>query len=71
MPFAQRGAALGSIRGSFICGVIGGYSAWVAVTAWGIEGAGGAILAAIIGMVAATALWAGGSTLLRTLGFIR
>jgi hypothetical protein len=31
----------------------------------------GAILAAVIGMVVATALWAGGSTLLRTLGWIR
>ena len=37
----------------------------------GIEGVVGAVLAAAIGMVAATGLFAGGSSLLRTLGFIR
>ncbi len=71
MPFAQRGAVLGSILGIFACGVVGGYAAWLAVTSWGIDGVTGAVLAAVIGMVAATALWAGGSTLLRTLGLIR
>ena len=71
MAIAQRGAVLGSILGIFACGVAGGYSAWLAVTAWGVEGVIGAILAAAIGMVVATALWAGGTTLLRTLGFIR
>jgi hypothetical protein len=71
MRNAQRGAVVGSILGIFACGVIGGYVAWLAVTALGIEGVGAAILAAAIGMVAATGLWAGGSMLLRTLGFIR
>jgi hypothetical protein len=41
------------------------------VTASGIDGAPGAILAAVIGMVVATALWAGGTTLLRALGWVR
>ena len=71
MRFAQRGAMLGSILGIFVCGVAGGYAAWLAVTAWEIEGMAGAILAPVIGMVVATALWTGGTTLLRTLGFIR
>jgi len=71
MRFTERGAVLGSIFGIFICGLAGGLAAWSAVTAWRVDGVAGAILAAIIGMVVATALWAGGSTLLRTLGWIR
>ena len=71
MRNAQRGAVLGSILGIFACGVVGGYTAWLAVSAWGIDGVTGAVLAAAIGMVVATGLWAGGSTLLRTLGLIR
>ena len=62
---------LGSILGIFICGVGGGFAAWWSVTALGIDGVMGAILAAVIGMVVATALWAGGTTLLRTLGWVR
>ena len=71
MRFVERGAVLGSILGIFTCGVAGGFAAWSAVTAWGVDGVAGAILAAVIGMVVATALWAGASTLLRTLGWIR
>jgi len=71
MRFVERGAILGSILGIFICGVAGGFAAWSAVTAWGLDGVAGAILAAVIGMAVATALWAGGSTLLRVLGWIR
>jgi hypothetical protein len=71
MPSAQQGAVLGSILGIFACGVAGGYAAWVAVTAMGADGVWGAVLAAALGMVAATGLFIGGSALLRTLGFIR
>jgi len=71
MPFRQRGSMLGSIPGIFICGVGGGYAAWALVTALGIEGVLGAILAVVIGMVVATALWAGGTSLLRALGWVR
>ena len=71
MPPRQRGSILGSILGIFICGVGGGLAAWGAVTALGIEGVPGAIAAAVIGMVVATALFAGGTTLLRTLGWVR
>ena len=71
MRIAQRGAVLGSILGIFACGVAGGYAAWLAVSAWGIDGVTGAVLAAAIGMVVATGLWTGGTTLLRSLGLIR
>ncbi len=37
----------------------------------GIDGVTGAIVAAVMGMVVATALWAGGSWLLRTVGWLR
>ena len=62
---------LGSILGIFICGVGGGLAAWATVTALGLVGVLGAVLAAVIGMVVATALWAGGTTLLRALGWVR
>ena len=62
---------LGSILGIFVCGVAGGFAAWMLVAALGAEGVSGALLAAVIGMVVATALWAGGSSLLRALGWIR
>ena len=71
MPFHQRGSMLGSILGILVCGVGGGFAAWAAVTALGIDGVLGAILAAVIGMVVATALWAGGTTLFRALGWVR
>ena len=71
MPFRQRGSMLGSIPGILLCGVGGGVAAWAAVTAMGFTGVVGAILAVVIGMVVATALWAGGTTLLRALGWVR
>ena len=71
MPFRQRGSMLGSILGILVCGVGGGLAAWVTVTALGGAGVPGAMLAAVTGMVVATALWAGGTTLLRALGWVR
>lgn len=71
MPFRQRGSMLGSLLGILVCGVGGGLAAWAAVTALGIAGVPGAILAAVTGMVVATALWAGGTTLFRALGWVR
>ena len=67
----QRGSLLGSITGILTCGVAGGYAAWMLVAALGVGGVVGALAAAAIGMVCATALWAGGSSLLRALGWIR
>jgi len=66
-----RGNILGSLLGILVCGAIGGFAAWFAVTAWEIEGVPGAIIAAAIGMFVATALWVGGSSLLRMLGVLR
>ena len=71
MAFSQRGSLLGSILGILVCGVVGGVAAWSAMNALGFDGVSGALLAAVIGMVVATALWAGGSSLLRALGWIR
>lgn len=71
MRTIQRGAVIGSILGIFVCGLAGGLAAWSAVSAMGLDGVVGAIVAAVIGMVVATALWAGGSTLLRMLGLLR
>jgi hypothetical protein len=71
MRSSERGAVLGSILGIFVCGVTGGLTAWSAVSALDLDGVPGALVAAVIGMVVATALWAGGSTLLRALGFLR
>ena len=71
MPFSQRGSMVGSILGILVCGVAGGFAAWRLVAALGADGVFGAIAAAVIGMVAATALWAGGTSLLRAAGWIR
>ncbi len=71
MSRRQRGSILGSIVGILICGVAGGFAAWMLVTWFGIDGVTGALAAAVIGMVVATALWAGGSWLLRTVGWLR
>jgi hypothetical protein len=71
MHINQRGSVVGSILGIAVCGVAGGYAAWMLVMALGAEGVFGAIAAAVIGMVLATALWAGGTSLLRAVGWIR
>lgn len=71
MVSEARGSILVSILGIIVCGGIGGITAWAVVTAIGWDGTLGAILAAIIGMVVATAAWAGASSLLRVLGRIR
>jgi len=60
----ERGSILGSLLGIVICGGIGGLAAWGIVTLAGLNGTLGAIVAAIVGMFVATALWAGGVWLL-------
>jgi hypothetical protein len=67
----SRGSVVGSILGIIVCGVIGGFAAWMLVASLGAGGVIGALMAAAIGMVAATALWVGGSSLLRALGWLR
>ena len=60
-----------SIIAILVCGVAGGFAAWLLVSNLGIDGVIGALAAAVIGMIVATALWAGASALLRAFGWIR
>lgn len=71
MTQPPRGSLFVSVIGILICGVAGGFSAWMLVSNLGIDGVIGAFIAAMIGMIVATALWAGGSALLRALGLMR
>ena len=71
MTQLARGSMFVSIIGILFCGVAGGFAAWVLVSNLGVEGVIGAFIAAVIGMIVATALWAGGTALLRALGRIR
>jgi hypothetical protein len=67
----ERGGVVASLLGILVCGGIGGFVAWSVVTAMEIDGVMGAILAAAIGMVVATALWIVGGLLLRAAGIAR
>jgi len=71
MPKSPRGSIFVSVIGILFCGVAGGYSAWMLVSNLGIDGVIGAFIAAVVGMIVATALWAGGAALLRALGLMR
>ena len=71
MSQLSRGSIFVSMLAILICGVAGGYSAWLLVSNLGIDGVIGAFIAAVVGMIVATALWAGGSALLRAFGWIR
>jgi uncharacterized membrane protein YeaQ/YmgE (transglycosylase-associated protein family) len=63
----QRGSIVGSILGIVVCGGIGGMVAWAIVRQLGWGGTFGAMIAAIIGMVVATAAWTALTSLLRML----
>ena len=60
-----------SVIGILICGGLGGLGAWALVTALDLSGTFSAIVAAVIGMVFAVALWAGVTSMLRSTGLIR
>jgi hypothetical protein len=64
MKSSQRGSILGSIAGIVVCGGVGGVVAWAVVTTMGWEGTVGAIVAAVIGMVVAMAVWVAGTSLI-------
>jgi hypothetical protein len=64
-------AIVWSVLGIFVCGGLGGLAAWALVTTLGWDGTPGAIVAAIIGMVIAVALFAGVTAALRSLRWIR
>ena len=51
---------LPSVIAILICGIGGAYFAWTLVDALGWTGVGGAIVTAIVGMIAATLLWSVG-----------
>ena len=67
MRTSQRGSILGSVLGIVLCGVLGGVAAWAIVRAIGLDGVPGAIAAAVVGMVVATAAWVAGTALVRAL----
>lgn len=71
MPQPSRGSIFVTIIGILFCGVAGGFSAWMLVSNLGIDGIIGAFIAAVVGMIVATVLWAGGAALLRAFGWIR
>jgi len=54
-----------------ICGFSGALLAWTTVDALGWTGVGGAIVTAIIGMVAATLLWIAGVSAGKALGLLK
>jgi hypothetical protein len=65
MKTLQRGSTFTSIVGIVVCGGFGGVGAWAIVTLMGWDGPFGAIVAAGIGVVVATALWTAGTSLAR------
>jgi hypothetical protein len=54
-----------------LCGAAGGVTGYAVIRLLDLSGVAGALLAAVIGMLVATAAWAGGATLLRALGLVR
>jgi hypothetical protein len=71
MKSLQHGMLLGSVFGIVLCGGVGGIAAWAVVTLMGWDGTIGGIVAAVIGMVVATAVWTATTSLLRMLGRTR
>ena len=60
-----------SILGILVSGILGGVAGWSVITLLGLSGIGGALVAAPVGMVVATAAWIGLTVLLRALGYVR
>ena len=67
----STGSIVFSILGILVGGIVGGLAGWSTVALLGFDGVTGALIAAIIGMVVATAVWIGLTVLLRALGFLR
>jgi hypothetical protein len=55
---------LRSVLAIIVCGTAGGVAGWLAARAIGLEGVAAALLAAVIGMVVAVALWVVGVVLI-------
>jgi hypothetical protein len=64
----QRGALAGKLVAIFACGAVGGVAAWSIVTVLEWDGAGGAIVAAMIAMVISVVLWAADVAALQSMG---
>jgi hypothetical protein len=60
-----------SIVGIVVCGALGGVFAWAIVATLGWTGTFGALIAAVLGMVAAFLFWVGATSLIRAFGWIR
>jgi hypothetical protein len=60
-----------SVLGILISGLCGGVAGWGLVQLSGLTGVAAALLAAVVGMVVATAVWVGITVLLRALGMVR
>jgi hypothetical protein len=67
----STGSIVFSILGILVGGIAGGLAGWSTIALLGLAGVGGALVAAIIGMIVATAVWIGLTVLLRALGFLR
>ena len=65
MSYIRSGIAI------VICAGMGGAAAWLVVSSIGLGGTIGAIVATVVGMVLATALFAGGVALGKTLGYFK
>jgi hypothetical protein len=59
-----------NIMAIIVCGAAGAGAGYGVVHSFALSGVVGAIVATAIGMVVATAAWAGGSSLLRAAGLI-
>lgn len=65
------GSLIGSIVGILVCGGIGAVGGWVLVSALGVGGVPGALVAAFAAMLLAVLLWAGSVGVLRAIGWLR
>jgi len=71
MTLARLWSLIASGLGIIVAGAIGGAVGW-AVVAWlQWNGVGGALVAAAVGMVVATAVWIGLTVVLRSLHLLR
>jgi len=71
---ASAGSKMSYVRSGIaivICAGLGAAIAWIVVSSIGLGGIAGAIAAAVIGMVLATALFAGGVVLGKALGYFK
>jgi uncharacterized membrane-anchored protein len=71
MTFRRLALLVLNLLAIVVCGGLGGAVGYGVIHALDLSGIAGALVAAVIGMVIATAAWAGGATLLRVLGLVR